>query len=462
MSLQKFQIDNILANLSTVLSSPDGKGVSTIAQAVIDGDMTMDDLLNTGQLTPAWRQQVEAEVSQLKLLHAEDNLWLAAVAQNTIAAFQNYLDEYSEGNLKGNPKGKYIAQANTMIMGLRAEIIASQKFQYIEDLKHNINAYPTQILNSQGITYKDLINAGIEIPDTIEKIWNDDGIDLQLGEQPDEIPSGRTEIYFWGAPGSGKTCTLAAILSTAKKEGYFEPQQGKGLMYMTQLSSLFVDDVATLPKPSPIEITQGLSFDLRDENLANHPVTLIEISGEIFECFSHAITRQDIPNDGHLASYNNLLNFLKATDNPKFHFFVIDVDNKKRDKYGFTQMDYLQNAALFFQANNIFNEKTAGIYILVTKSDLLSKNKAERTGAAIDKLKLNYINLINSLKAIAYQHKLINKPTDMLQVIPFTIGDVYLQNKCVFDPVMSKEVIKILQQNVAKAYIKRKSSWLNL
>lgn len=452
MSLQKFQIDNILANLSTVLNSP--KGFSTIAQAVIDGDMTMEDLLNTGQLIPAWRQQVETEVAQLKLLHAEDNLWHIAIAQNTISAFQDYLAQY--------PTGKYVSQANTMIMGLRAEQQASQKFQYIEDLKHNINAYPTQILNGQGITYKDLVNAGIDIPDKIEKIWNDGGIDLQLGEQPDEIPSGRTEIYFWGAPGSGKTCTLAAILSTAKKEGYFEPQQGKGLMYMTQLSSMFVDDVATLPNPSPIEITQGLSFDLRDESLTNHPVTLIEISGEIFECFSHAITGQDIPNDGHLASYNNLLNFLKATNNPKFHFFVIDVDNKKRDKYGFTQMDYLQNAALFFQANNIFNEKTAGIYILVTKSDLLSKNKAERTGAAIDRLKLNYINLINSLKAIAYQHKLINKPTDMLQVIPFTIGDVYLQYKCLFDPEMSKEVIKILQQNVAKAYVKRRTGWLNL
>lgn len=452
MSLQKFQIDNILANLSAVLNSPNG--VSTIAQAVIDGDMTMDDLLNTGQLIPAWRQQVETEVSQLKLLHAEDNLWHVAIAQNTISAFQDYLAQY--------PTGKYVTQANTMIMGLRAEQQASQKYQYIEELKVNINAYNTTILNSLGITFSDLYNAGISIPESVKEIWDNKGINLQLGQTPESIPSGRTEIYFWGAPGSGKTCTLAAVLSTAKKCGFFDPQQGSGLMYMTQLSSLFINDVATLPPPSPVEVTQGLSFDLRDENLVNHPVTLIEISGEIFECFSHAITGQSIPDDGHLSSYNSLLNFLQSRENPKFHFFVIDVANNKQDQFGLTQMDYLQNAALFFQSNNIFNEKTAGIYILVTKSDLLSKNKAERTGAAIAKLKDKYINLVNSLKAIAFQHNLINKPTDMLQVVPFTLGEVYLQDKCVFDPAMSNEVIKILQENVAKAYVKRRTGWLNL
>lgn len=453
MPLQQFQIDNILANLSMVLSSTDG--INTIAQAVIDGDITMDDLQNTGQMTPAARQQVDDEVNKLKKLHAEDELWNGAITQNTIPAFQNYLSQY--------PTGKYVIQANTMISGIRVAQQASQKYQYIKELESNINAYNTTILNSLGITFDDIRNAQIDMPDCIREIWNNKGLNLQLGETPNSIPKGRTEIYFWGAPGSGKTCTLAAILSTAKKCGFFQPQQGNGLMYMTQLSSLFVSGVATLPPPSPVEVTQGLSFDLRDEESTNHPVTLIEISGEIFECFSHAITGQSIPDDGHLSSYNSLLNFLKSTDNPKFHFFVIDVDNNKQDQFGLTQMDYLQNAALFFKSNNIFNEKTAGIYILVTKSDLLSKNKTERANAATEKLRSNYLNFVNSLKEIAETYRLINnRKKDMLPVIPFTLGEVYLQDKCVFDPSMSKEVLRILQQNVAKTYVKRKISWFNL
>lgn len=452
MALQKFQIDGLLANISTVTKTPEG--ISTIAQTVIDGDITMDNLLNTGQMTPNVQQQVNDAINKLKILRAEDNLWEETSAQNTIAAFQNYLSQY--------PNGQYAAMANTMITGLRAEQQASQKYQYLEELKKNINAYNTTILNSLGISFDDIKNAGINLPDSIREIWNNTGLNLQLGKTPEAIPSGRTEIYFWGAPGSGKTCTLAAVLSTAKKNGLFEPQEGNGLRYMTQLSSLFNNDVATLPPPTPVEVTQGLSFDLRDENSTMHPVTLVEISGEVFECFSAAVTDQPIPNDGHLAAYNSLLNFLQSKDNPKFHFFVIDVDNNKQDKDGFTQMDYLQNAALFFKSKDIFNKKTAGIYILVTKSDLLSNEKSERTESAVEKLKKNYINLINSLKSIAYQHKLINKQTDMLQVIPFTLGDVYLQDKCLFDPEMSNEVIKILQQNVAKTYVKRKSGWLNL
>ena len=50
----------------------------------------------------------------------------------------------------------------------------------------------------------------------------------------------------------------------------------------------------------------------------------------------------------------------------------------------------------------------------------------------------------------------------MIPVIPFTLGEVYLQNKCIFDPAMSEEVIKILQQNVANApHVTKLTNWLN-
>ena len=465
MSLTKTKKDNLLAHLEAALSG-DG-GIAQVAQHVVDGDITMDELLDTGQLTSERRKQIEAEIERIKVdlqkrkekeaeQQAELDCWNKAFSENTIVAFNNYLEQY--------PQGAHVSQAKTMIAGIQATIKNNKKEDCLNELREDINAHNTTILNRFEITFDDLKNADIAIPDGIGDIWNDPGFNLQYGQTPSSIPSDRTEIYFWGAPGSGKTCTLAAILSTAKKMGLFDPQKGEGRMYMTQLSSLFYKgDFATLPPPSPVEVTQGLSFDLREngKNDVKHPVTLVEISGEIFECFSKAINKQTIPDDGHLQTYNSLLGFLESSDNPKFHFFVIDVDNNKRDSNGLTQMDYLQDAASYFNDNNIFNEKTAGIYILVTKSDLLDKDKNKRTQAAIDKLKNNYLNLIHSLRSIAYQHKLIDK-SDKLTVIPFTLGEVYLQDKCKFDPSMSVEVIKILQQNVAKTYIKRKWSWLNL
>ena len=452
MRLTKIQKEGILANLSSVLVSQDG--MDTVAKAVLENDITMSELQNTGQLTPQYQSILQKAIEELRVVAAEDSLWQQAQTNNDIATYHEYLNRY--------PAGRYAGMAGTLIAGLKAQQQASQKYQYIEALRHDINSYNTTILNHYGVTYDDIITAGIEIPDRIKDIWSDAGLNLVLGNTPDSIPKGRTEIYFWGAPGSGKTCTLAAVLSTAKKRGYFSPQQGSGLMYMTQLSSLFSDDAATLPPSTSVEVTQALSFNLRDANFTEHPVSLIEISGEIFQCFSQAINGQDIPDDGHLTAYKSLLGFLCSKENPKYHFFVIDVNNTKRDAFGLAQMDYLTNAALFFNDNQIFNDSTAGMNILVTKSDLLGHTPDERKLEAIRLLKENYINFINSLKTIACQHHLIRNMNDMISVIPFTLGEVYLQNKCIFDPTMSDEVIKMLQQDVARTYAKRKlTHWLN-
>ncbi len=458
MALEQEQKKAILYNLSSVLSSEEGQ--NRIANYIVDGDITWDEMERTGMLTPTYRAALQPVIDLLQeekrevaAAHAEDALWQQIQEHPTIDSCLNYKSQY--------PFGRYVSMADIMIEGLRAQQAASQKYQYIQDLKNDINAYNTIQLNAYNVTFDDLISSGINIPNRIKTIWSDSGLDLIHGETPDSIPKGRTEIYFWGAPGSGKTCTLAAILGTAQKRGFYDPQEGNGLMYMNQLSNLFINDAATLPKPSPVEITQALSFDLRDNNHQKHPVSLIEISGEIFECFSYAINGQLIPDDGHLSAYQSLLNFLQSTDNPKYHFFIIDVNNTTLDCFGLPQMAYLQNAALFFKNNNIFNNKTAGINILVTKSDLLTDNKSERSSAAIQILRDRYLNFVNSLKDIALEYNLISSLNDMIPVIPFTLGEVYLKDKCIFDPEMSDEVIRILQENVAMKQKRKKWGWLN-
>ena len=439
MAITQEQKDSLLANLATILRNPNGP--DKVAMHIFDGDITPDELENTGMYTTNYQAEVEAILVGLKGTADEQQVWNQAVSQNTIEGYESYKRQY--------PQGKWVSQAETFITGLRAQQAASEKGRYINDLKLNVNAYNTMQLDAYKVTFDDLVNNGVQIPNAIRDIWSNRGISLQYGETPNSIPKGRTEIYFWGTPGSGKTCTLSAILSTAQKKGFYQPQEGTGLMYMNQLSNMFFNDIATLPSPSPVDVTQALSFDLRDNKQVPHPISMIEISGEIFECFSYSVNGQTIPDDGHLQAYDSLLNFLKSTDNPKYHFFIIDVNNTTLDVFGQTQMTYLQNAALFFKNNDIFNNKTAGINILVTKSDLLSPNKTERTNEAIRVLNERYVNFVNSLKSIAINYGLMGK-NDKLPVIPFTLGDVYLKDKCIFDSSMSEEVIKILQENIAK------------
>ncbi len=447
MSLNQQQKDNILANLPAAIASQ----IEIVAQAIIDNDITWEELQNTGNFSPPLQQNLQNAIDPIK----ERQLWQNCESKDTIEAYRNYLSQYPNGIFKAKAERK-ISDKQAEQQTLQKTL---QKSQLIAALKEDINSYNTTILNKNGVSYDDLIQANIQIPDSIRNIWNDAGPTLQLGTTPDSIPQGVTEIYFWGTPGSGKTCTLAAVLSTAKKNGFFGSRPSNGLMYMIQLSNLFSDTVATLPPPTPVEKTQGLSFDLSDTNQTKHPVTLVEISGEIFQCLSDACMGQPIPDDGHLSAYKSLLRFLRSTTNPKYHFFVIDVNNTQKDKYGLTQMDYLTNTAMYFNNNSIFNKSTAGINILVTKSDLLGQTQEERKNASINILRNQYLSFVNTLKDIANNHLHLIRNNDFIPVIPFTLGKIYLQNKCVFDPTMSEVVIQILQENVARA--PQRTGWLN-
>lgn len=460
--MEQQQIDNIKANLPIVLNSEGG--INTVATLIFEGHLSLDELQENGMVTPSIRNLLQSKVDELRLAaqkaqqemaeqQAEDAKWQTAVSEGSLSSYEDYIKCY--------PQGRYVERAQQQLRFLRFEAQQSQKQKYIDCVKNDINAYSPEVLSSYGITVEDLETAGISIPSGIKKLYSAAGVELTIGTTPSSIPDGQTEVYFWGAPGSGKTCTLAAILSTAKRHGYFIGQPCEGHLYMTQLSNVFHGDCGTLPPPTSVEVTQRLSFDLKDSQNVMHPVSLIELSGEVFQCLSNNINNVAIPTGSHQLAYNSLLGYLKNSTNPKYHFFVVDVSNDSVDALGFTQMDYLSDAATFFNQNNIFNNKTAGICILVTKSDLLSSDKTQRLPEAIRLLGEKYSSFISSIKQIAYNNRLIRNMSDPIPVIPFTIGDVYFQSKCTFDPQMSLEVIKVMQQNIAKTAVERKTRFLN-
>lgn len=437
--MEREELDNILANLGAVLAQEEG--INKVAEILADGYATMQELQNTGKITPSIKAKLEAKVATLKISKEEDSKWQEASSLHTIASYSGYLSAY--------PQGKYATKAQEAIKFIIDVNLISQKQQYLNALKENINAYSPEVLKHYQIGVDDILNAGIDVPKSIIDIFDSKGIDLIIGKTPESIPSGQTEVYFWGTPGSGKTCTIAAILSTVKKMGFFTEKDCEGIRYMRQLSNVFFKEVGTLPLPTPTEVTQRLSFDLLDAEKTKHPLSLIELSGEVFRSFAY-ITEGTEPPAHVQCSSSSLLKFLGNKTNPKFHFFVVDVTNDSVDDKGYTQIDYLSAAATFFKGNDIFNEMTAGMYVLVTKSDLLSPNPSQRKDVAEQLLIENYLSFVNTLKSIAVDHKLLRNMDDKIPVIPFTIGNVYFQNKCQFNSQMSEDVIRILQQNISK------------
>lgn len=372
----------------------------------------------------------------------EEEVWLNAVSINTPESYQNYIDAY--------PNGTHLSEANQCI----SQLMAGRKASIIDVIKKDNNAYPlTYIRDVLKITREDL--RGI-VDDDVLKSWDKRPKNLTMGVTPKEIPTGSTEVYFWGIPGSGKTCAMAAILSRARQMGCFAPRVGSGLAYMNELSTMFISErerpAVFLPAGSDVDTTQYLPLTLNEKiqeksgktTIKPHNLSVIEISGEIFECFSCEIEGIPFKTRGHQSTYEQLKQYLKNEDNPKYHFFILD-SKPLRDS---DQMRYLQNAALYFQENKIFNRTTQGISLIVTKSDVLSTNRNEWVQCAKDAAVNYFDSLVTQLKLICGDPKQggLGLNNGSLDVIPLSIGKVYLQQLCLFDPQPATVLVNKLME----------------
>ena len=145
-----------------------------------------------------------------------------------------------------------------------------------------------------------------------------------------------------------------------------------------------------------------------------------------------------------LAVQSGLVSFLQNKANPKYHFIIVDakpgLDNR--------QQRYLEEAVLYFKQAGLFNETTQGISIIVTKSDELSSDSSEWPRLATEYIKNCYSDMVNQLKQIVgpKRHGGLGINDGTIKVIPFSIGDVFLQKLCLFNPEPAERLVKILSQ----------------
>ena len=433
-----------------------------LADGIIQGIVTLEELRATNNLDNTKRKAVvkiiaekenEIIAVQTQKDKEEDDAWEKAKYGNE-NSFRDYIANF--------PTGKYVREAKDRIDDLesRRRNQRAQRQNILDKIKQNPNSYsPTEILEyleNGTITIDELINY-CEVPQSA--INNLDKIKtpfLQLGETPSSIPDGYTEVYFWGGPGSGKTCALGAVLQMAEKKGYLNIATGPGYNYANQLKNIFshnseADDF--LPAPSPVETTQYLPFSLKRVNEGVvRSVSLIELSGEIFKCFFYKNAELQLPTQSHEDTFNSLNNFLKS-DNRKIHFFFIDYNKENRpDEDGKTQGDYLSAASTYFENNNVFNKSTDAIYIVLTKSDLMLDQNGnaineynERLNLAKDYLMSNYLAFINTIKNSCKKYSING---GKLEVEPFSLGKVYFKQICDFEGTAAEKIVEILLERI--------------
>ncbi|MBO7636480.1 MAG: hypothetical protein J6S89_07865 [Paludibacteraceae bacterium] len=413
------------------------------------GNVTFKEVDETGELSPAkrrrWRELKEEEE------RLDDEVWEQAKYGN-----EEDLREY----IRRFPNGKHVSEAKDAIDGI---IIGrknreADKEKLLEKIRSNPNSDETDIeeikikLRDGTISKSDLINR-CAIPEYIvESIEEVEPISFDRFESGVKfsIPEGFTEVYFWGVPGSGKTCALAAVLKQADMMGYLNIGGGVGGDYAETLCNIYEDSgVSYLPPSTDQDYTQFLPFTLKkkDEKFPRS-VALIELSGELFRCF-YCKEKQIKFDKPELEDTFNHLNQLLASKNRKIHFFFVDYDVKnKKDKYHRTQKQYLKAAANYFQNpknSRVFQEKTDAIYVILTKSDLMSKSYEDQLNKAGEYLHgTDFISFTNTL--IGFCGNRINGGRLLYE--PFTLGEVYFNKLCGFDGTAAGRIVDILMRRI--------------
>lgn len=257
-----------------------------------------------------------------------------------------------------------------------------------------------------------------------------------------------TEVYFWGIPSSGKSCALGAILSAAKNGRTAKSMQQdpdcQGYGYMTRLSNLFRSNssVGTLPEGTAISSTYEMGFILEDENGKEHPITCIDLAGELVRCMYKQDAGEPLTTEQEqvLKTLTDIL-IDNRTDNRKIHYFVIEYGAEDREYEGLPQQDYLAAAVAYIQRTGIFKKDTDGLYLLITKVD-----KAKAVGEELREILKKYISdnyqgFYNGLKKICKDNEING---GKVEIQPFTLGTVCFQSYCKYKEDTAAAVVRTL------------------
>ncbi|WP_300726136.1 hypothetical protein [uncultured Bacteroides sp.] len=257
-----------------------------------------------------------------------------------------------------------------------------------------------------------------------------------------------TEVYFWGIPSSGKSCALGAILSVAGNgmvaKSMSKDNDCQGYGYMTRLATLFKSNrsVGTLPDSTSIYSTYEMGFDLEDQNGAVHPLTCIDLAGELVRCMYKYDAGEDMSEDQKDA-LDTLTKVLidNRSRNRKIHFFVLEYGADDRKYEGLTQNVYLDGALRYIERSGIFKDDTDAIYLMITKVDKAHAGEGQLHPILREYINNTYGGFYNGLVKICKDCE-INSGN--VEIVPFSLGEVCFRDFCLFDGRAAANVVRKL------------------
>ncbi len=322
----------------------------------------------------------------------------------------------------------------------------------LDMLKDDVNILRASVVNmlleNGYLDYDDFSVIGINSAFIRHLVNHEKTQSFAMPKKIDRINKKSTEIYFWGIPSSGKSCALGAILSVAGNgrvaKSMKQDNDCQGYGYMTRLSALFKSDgtVCTLPEGTSIYSTYEMGFDLEDSEGAIHPLTCIDLAGELVRCMYKSDANEPLSDD-EVQSLDTLTQVLidNRSVNRKVHFFVIEYGAEDRKYEGLTQSVYLGGALRYIERTGIFKDDTDAIYLMITKVDKAKAAPGQLRDVLKEYIEKNYGGFYNGLIRICKDAEINNGE---VQRVPFSLGTVCFQDYCLFEEKPAASVVKLL------------------
>ena len=439
-----------------------------------------------------FRSQARALKAQLEkkeqddILKSTSNEAWSIVDKSDINALRQFVREYPDSNNVNEANNLINALLLDEIMGVDAETLVSQIAQFQTDQSltpaqkdNNIIDTIERFINEKKISkdeflkkiaedhnllnagvVKRLINKGtISVADLlginidrlfIQKMFNGESAQsFSTPEKLEKINKQSTEVYFWGIPSSGKSCALGAILSVAasgRVARSMDPDtESQGYGYMMKLINLFQNgEVGTLMEGTSVDSFYEMGFDLVDNDSKIHPITCIDMAGELMRCMFKANAGDPMSETDEimLDTMTKVLIDNRST-NRKMHIFVIEYGAENRLYEGLPQRVYLEGAVSYIKNTGIFRKDTDAIYIMITKAD---KEKNATRETFTNYINDKYLGFYNGLEQICKDNE-INK--GKVEKLAFSLGDVCFQNYCRFNSRPAENVVNLILQRSA-------------
>ncbi len=321
-----------------------------------------------------------------------------------------------------------------------SNLTKDEKFQLVADIhKKNINQqkYSKEKIEAL-VKNKELTEDDLQECLSAEQLKNFMPciltVDFSKWEDMPPLQPNKTDIFVLGVPGSGKSTLMSGLLHYAKHNGLlnYNIKNHFGAKYMNQLASA-VEDGCLIDRTSA-NVIQFMACDFIDSDEYKHPLSFIEMSGEVFE---------GIYNSDEVKIPERMREYV-TSDNHKIIVLAIDYYDEINSIQASTKAkDKLEYSLKVLEKFNTL-EKVDAILVVITKWDL-NKDKSDDAAA-------NFLTErgYKSLKRMCEDYSIDYNLEYTFQT--FSLGNFYGINnqKYKYNPEYSEKIFNWFCKNTAR------------